>query len=549
MPYLSKTNAPKLLKIVAQKPHASSEDHEEEQNFQARMAKELTEEDINADPISSSDERPAPSPPKSSKASTSAPKSRPSRDTKATDTGTKRNGRAKRVQAPRSGTYDQGQRIKAGLSGEADKENAISVPSSSTGKEDANESISWGMEHQGPRGTKRKQGNIHAYGGKETGAKKGKALHLAQTIWAFCLTGSIEKSAFHKIWSKREPVQTEEDSDLDEIEMADAQMNTMLGKDTQSKTSQPQKPSAPTEIDKFEAFIANAQPFSSSALTETDADIDTRTNQRPARPNRALRSLRDNLEADVETLPIEDSDTICALCHASVDPDQSSSFYASRPRTVKNQALFCREHKRATAQDDYRALGLPSIDWAALPDEIRSFTPQLTALLLNTTETESPYRKQHAAKLLSGKAAALLSKRKSKKKPSPLEQQEDVFSTIDDLDESTGFYGPRGKRIMMEVIGEVLVDHIGEAQASDPVVGRSGFAAFLQAVLVPELTVMLAMQVLGGVSEGVAKEKIKKSGELGALLHEDVDDEVVAGSGEDEEELSEIEEGALEGLL
>ena len=322
----------------------------------------------------------------------------------------------------------------------------------------------------------------------------------------------------------------------------DEQVEELFGKS--SRPQSPIFPAKPTQPDRFEAFISYAKPFSSSANTDADTcNIDRPTSRDGGRGSKALHALRHNLELDVEALPIEDRDAICALCQASVDPVQSAAFYRERKRTVRNQTLFCKEHRRTTAQAEYQALGLPRVHWEGLPEQIRSYRPQLKALLRNKTKVESEYRKQHAEKLLSGRAAALPSKRKDQKTE---ELEEEMFATMDDADESTGFYGPRGKRIMMEVIGEVLVNDIGEAQATDPVVGRSGFAAFLQAVLVPELTVLLAMEDLGGVSAGVAKDKIAKSGELGVLLHEDVDDEVAMGS---DEELSDMDEDDIEGLL
>jgi hypothetical protein len=331
-------------------------------------------------------------------------------------------------------------------------------------------------------------------------------------------------------------VEAEEEEESDDIDTKNAELDAYLGKSSQQQLTSPS--SKPGRPDRFKAFVANAKPVSSPTKTETD-DTDNPTNHDIGRTSKALHDLRHDLEVDVEALPIENRDAICDLCHAPVDPSQSAAFYEERKRTVRNQTLFCMEHRRTTAQAEYQALGLPTVDWEGLPEKIRRFRPQLLKLLRNDTDIESEYRRKHAAKLLSGKAAALPSKRKDKNTE---ELEQEKFATVDDADESTGFYGPRGKRIMMEVVGAELVDKIGEAQASDPVVGRSGFAAFLQAVLVPELTILLAMEDLGGVSEGVAKDKIAKSGELGALLHEDVDDEVAMGS---DEELSDMDEETL----
>ncbi|KAF2001285.1 hypothetical protein P154DRAFT_619604 [Amniculicola lignicola CBS 123094] len=55
MPPLSR-DAGKLLRRVGGKPHATAEDHEEEMRFQKRRTVDLTEEEINADPVSSDEE-------------------------------------------------------------------------------------------------------------------------------------------------------------------------------------------------------------------------------------------------------------------------------------------------------------------------------------------------------------------------------------------------------------------------------------------------------------------------------------------------------------
>jgi hypothetical protein len=334
----------------------------------------------------------------------------------------------------------------------------------------------------------------------------------------------------------------ENDDNLDDVDMVDLEADVNSEAEVNPEADLKALLADPDAKEKEKArsdFFKTLGAYKQSSFSTTD-DAHTSNTRNfthlSAQESKALEGLRQNLEVDVAALPFEDRDSICALCQEPVTPTLSTRFYRDRKRTVKNQTLFCKEHKRITAQTEYTTLGLPQIDWGELPSRIRRYKPQLVKLLRNETEGESEYRKQHAAKLLTGKAAALPSRAKDKKKEV---LEEEAFKTIDTTEEPTGYYGPRGKRIMMEVIGAELVEHIGHAMATDPVVGRSGFAAFLQAVLVPELTILLVMEDLGGVSKGVAKEKIRKSGELGLLLHEDVDDEVVALS---DEELSDLED-------
>jgi hypothetical protein len=354
------------------------------------------------------------------------------------------------------------------------------------------------------------------------------------------VNGYADVNPYQEQWNM--PVK-ENDDELDEIEMMDVELdaweaNINAKEQAQKEKSMLEPSSSPGKRARAEIFAtlsAYKQPSFGPIGDGDDASNPDIPPYHTAQDGKDLDELRQNLEVEVTALPIEDRDSICALCQETVDPAHSAAFYGDRKRTVKNQTLFCKEHKRTAARIEYKAFGLPRIDWAALPSRIRKHKDQLRRLLRNETERESEYRRQHASKLLTGKAAVLPSRRKNKK---TTELEEDILDTMDITEESIGYYGPRGKRIMMEVIGAQLVEHIGDAVAKDPVVGRSGFAAFLQAVLVPELTILLVMEDLGGVSEGVAKDKIKKTGELGLLLHEDADDEVAKGS---DEELSDVE--------
>ncbi|KAF2682777.1 hypothetical protein K458DRAFT_488515 [Lentithecium fluviatile CBS 122367] len=523
MPLLPKQGASKLLKIVGGKPHASSDDHEEDAS-PAASAKEMTEEEINADPIDSDNEIEAQVPPPPSQTSQTSTGSKASRKAKAAGAeqkGTRRSAKETKIRPPPRGSYHKGQAAKGGTGGEAEKENVDEVPTSSAEKRPAEESIFGGMQHQGPKRLKSAatyRSNLHAN-------PIGSEINLKRT---FSKARAVDP--YHTQWHSTKAV-----DDLDNIEMKDAEQDKSSStsrkkrgsQKTRSSTSQPaSSPAKPARPNLLETLGAYKQPASSPADNADGSDTDKPTTE-------AL----DNMEQDVAALPSRDRDLVCNLCQAPVDPSHSIAFYATRKRTVRNQALFCKEHKRTTAAAEYKTLGFPPIDWEALTGRIHSFRPQLVQLLRNETDVESEFRKQHAEKLLSGKAVALPSRRKDKKTE---ELEQEMFDNVDGAEEFTGFYGPRGKRIMMEAIGAELVDDIKEAVKTDPVVGRSGFAAFVQAVLVPELTILLAMEDLGGVSEGVAKEKIQKSAELGRLLHEDVDDLVARGS---DEEMSDEEEG------
>lgn len=285
------------------------------------------------------------------------------------------------------------------------------------------------------------------------------------------------------------------------------------------------RPKPPTTIPRLPANYAATSSLPSSSLP---ADTDTATHSPPF----------DDDDDDILPPPPSrpDPDTICALCEDAVDETEQLRFWALHPRTVRNQMLFCKEHKRAKAQQEYTAQGFPAIDWPALPARIRALRPELVALLRNDTPEESAFRRAHTQRLASGKAAVLPRGKARKKAPAHDEAapapQTDALGL--GLGGSTGYYGARGKRVMMEVVSAELAEDIREVAARDPVVGRSGFAMFLQAVLVPELTLLLVMQD-NEVGKGVAGQIVAQSAELGEVLNEEVGDEVRLGS-EDEDD-------------
>lgn len=271
--------------------------------------------------------------------------------------------------------------------------------------------------------------------------------------------------------------------------------------------------------------------YATSSNPTTTKDLQTSA---PSSPLTPVSSHLDDIHTSTQD-PEQDPDSICALCQDSVDAQEQRDFWTTHPtRTVRDQMLFCKAHKRSKAQREYTARGFPEVDWALLPSRIRGFQAELVAILRNETADESFYRAKHAERLGSGKAAALPSKRRRRKDASEVVER-GMKDRIDATTSSTGYYGPRGRRVMMDVITSDLSDEIRDVAAKDPVVGRSGFAMFLQAVLVPECAVLLVMQDLG-VDVGAARGVLEESAEVGDCVNEEVEDEVEGSEGEAEAE-------------
>ena len=232
--------------------------------------------------------------------------------------------------------------------------------------------------------------------------------------------------------------------------------------------------------------------------------------------------------------------------------------------------LFCREHKRLGAQREYAAKGYPAIEWGALPERVVRFRAEMVRVLRNEGE-ESAYRVRFGGRLASGGAAWMPRRRKGREgrgrgkgggeegvggegeggteAEAEAEKHEEDEEDDDEEDislsttRSMGYYGPRGKRLMMETLTSELAGEIREVSVKDPVVGRSGFAMFLQAVVVPELVLLLVGEDFN-VGREEAERIVDESWGVGARVNGEVEEEggdleEEDGDEEDEEEVGE----------
>jgi hypothetical protein len=165
MPTLNRSG-PRLLRKIGDRQHASAADHEEDAVHEI-VAKEMTEEEINADPIDSDDEPAAQAPPRAIRSAQTSTSSRPAKNTSTVKTlvkATKKSTRAAKIRAPRQGLYRGGQAGNAGRGGDAEKETAEVLPASSAEKRGVEEAI-FGFGYLGPNTKRRKPASTATYGG------------------------------------------------------------------------------------------------------------------------------------------------------------------------------------------------------------------------------------------------------------------------------------------------------------------------------------------------------------------------------------------------
>ncbi|KAF2869549.1 RTC4-like domain-containing protein [Massariosphaeria phaeospora] len=528
MPLLSRKRAAPLLRQVGNKPHASADDHEETAGTQKEEMKggQVEEEDIYGEPLSSSDEAAAP-PPQASQPSRTSNGAQSVKAAKAKSTPemttTRRRPQARAPRVPKTGSYLKGRQDKAkrGLADETDKENQCSSPQG--GAEESGEGVL--NPEMGHRRSKKPKTfttkNIHAtasYAKPTTYSTKASAKAVPST-----------KTSRRDI--KRESVEEEDDSDncslasLDYGDLTAAEKNTSMPARTRIKKVEPPPtpPPRPNLLEQLGNYKHDSTtPPASSQPSHAHSSTHLNLNPHSSGPSSPLSSLPSTPQESAETLekyfadlPPNTRDDQCPLCQAPVSPTHYRSFWTGKALRLGHQTAFCKQHHQRSAAAEYAKQGYPRIDWAALPARIAAKKPQLTAILRDTAPEPSTFRLAHAAAVRSGRELKVRA----------------MLADDSILRSSTGYYGARGFRVMMEVMTGQLRDVLAQCQRDDEVVGRYGFAAFMREVLVPELTLLLVGEDLGGVGVERAREVVGGSGEVGWVVNEEVEDRV-EGEGE-----------------
>lgn len=524
------------------KQHATKEDHE--QGLQ---------DDFNVEPASSGDEElrvPANRPKKTQHAEDNTEdmlKKPPNRKRKAEPPlpsrdpepglkvpGTTKKTRTAAPRVPLAGQFQQSRAAKEGLKTEKDNSTVADTPPTSS------EGNKWGFSKlhfesdQGSQTSRRRDNDSKAGGSQAT-----------SNIHAPAKKRSKRPIKYGAKSRKQESPPEDEKEDLDNISMAseprDEKQSTDLGalaQTTASLVEDPELRKVPKK--KKRAGQTNGHAPESATMNEPELDevpkltlreqlglTDSTYSSLPA--SSAPQEDMDNIESYVRELPAEaDEDTACPICHQPVDQEYYWSFWKGLDRTVKNQATFCHTHRKASAQAEYAAEGYPAIDWNRLSERIKKHRMALYSILAG--EAASTHRARYEPLALTGKAAAVPSKRSDL---SPSKQRDLAALALDDNAVYPGYYGPRGRRAITECVMALL--HTEIKRSVDPVVQTSGPATFVQAVLVPEVAVRLIREDMECDSDE-AEDIRERTFEMGGLLNEEIEDEVVLGEEEDDDE-------------
>lgn len=212
--------------------------------------------------------------------------------------------------------------------------------------------------------------------------------------------------------------------------------------------------------------------------------------------------------------------THCPFCQDSISASALSAFTAehttSHRLTVRQQALFCRIHKTASAHETWKARGYPKIDWNSISTRLQRYQDFIISLIQNTRP--SYYRTLLEQKVASGKNRTAVQ----------------AFNRDGaDGGAEVGYYGSKGASIMMEHVVEKYFRELRKLAGEDKVVAAGGeVSGFVQKVLVPELVCRFVMDDMGLETEEAGRRVCEEGAELGALLCEDEDDQRTQREGE-----------------
>ena len=226
----------------------------------------------------------------------------------------------------------------------------------------------------------------------------------------------------------------------------------------------------------------------------------------------------------------------CDICGAKVDrilkENFQDRFTNGKGMTFKWQQRFCRHHKQESAKEWAREKGWPTIDWTCLPQRMTQFDDHLRDVICNRVESRwkndlRRHLRPSKSRFLEVRAAADAREVKTMAR--------------------TGYYGPRGEKVMTEHIVANLSDDLRERASKDKIVAASGvkggMSGFVHGVLVPEMACQLIAEDLG-CDPDYCRIVVGESSIVGDLLNPDVEEDVVRGRGEGSEDDMEETEGS-----
>ncbi|KAK2749679.1 hypothetical protein FQN57_005901 [Myotisia sp. PD_48] len=200
---------------------------------------------------------------------------------------------------------------------------------------------------------------------------------------------------------------------------------------------------------------------------------------------------------------------LCPICSVKLEDSILDEYGPIEKLGLRQQSQLCRVHRQRTAEKQWVQRGYPTINWKTLHSRIDRYLTDLELIL--TLKKPSFYRNEleNSATNTSRKVSTFRAT-----------FQDEGLDRI-----SSGYYGARGAKTMMDAIISKFAPMIRELAPSDSLMQAIGVSGYVQAVLAPELTVLLVMEDMK-VDRKTARKIMEESMEIGDLLNEPLDDVV-----------------------
>jgi hypothetical protein len=194
--------------------------------------------------------------------------------------------------------------------------------------------------------------------------------------------------------------------------------------------------------------------------------------------------------------------TVAARCPLCKQPCSIDELKRWGSMNTRQQERFCRSHRKTAAEKRWNSKGYPEIDWEKLESRIAAHHDFIKNLL---DGAECHYRKAFEELVAAGKGRSL---RKMESNLIP------------------GYYGSRGLNMISDHVIREFSEPLSERSVNDGLISKRGTTAFIQSVIVPELTVKLIMEDMS-INDEKARNVLSESTNIGELVHEEVKDVVV----------------------
>jgi hypothetical protein len=269
------------------------------------------------------------------------------------------------------------------------------------------------------------------------------------------------------------------------------------------------KPSKPVEGEFRMPDLPDFASSSTTLATEITSIFDDRNHRERSE---SISSLSSALSLSPPSQDFVEKPVVrvrCPVCRKPVT-DTARVFVPDNLRllSLREQQTFCSEHQLAEAKDYWDERSFPDIDWDHLE---ASRIPEKLPLLKETILRQRPsfYLDQLDTKIEEARG----NRRKIR-----------VYLNEGIVDVARpGYYGPKGTRIMVNAITESLTEPLSKALRTDPATREAGVGAYISAVLLPELTLMLVMEDMDLKDEADGRKVLEDSTHVGVLLHPDDD--------------------------